>query len=55
MNVKGTEIFINCRKDTGCPSFFRIPQATILADAPIGVRLPPRLAPISRPNINRAG
>ena len=53
--VKGSPIETNFPKMTGYPSFFRIPQATILADAPIGVIFPPRLAPISRPKRNNEG
>ena len=53
--VNGNPILINCLNLRTCPSFFKIPDATILAEAPIGVILPPTLAPINKPNRKREG
>ena len=53
--VKGIPIFIKSLNLTSCLSFLSNPQATMLAEAPIGVRLPPKLAPISRPKRNNDG
>ena len=50
VRVKGTPIFMKSPKEVECPSFFRMPTAVMLALAPIGVMLPPRVAPESRPN-----
>ncbi len=49
--VNGAEIFKKPGKVIGCPSFLRIPIATTFADAPNGVRFPPRQEPIKSANI----
>ena len=53
--VNGMPSFIKCVNFTGYPSFFNMPQATMLADAPMGVMLPHRLAPMRSPNKNSDG
>lgn len=49
VSVKGTPIRMKSRKLTSQPCFFRSPTDAILADAPIGVRLPPSVAPQRSP------
>ena len=51
--VRGTPIFIKSLKETSYPSFFNNPTAAILADAPIGVKLPPKVAPDNKPKYNK--
>ena len=49
LKVNGTEIFINSLFLTLCPFSLNIPKETIFAEAPIGVKLPPKVAPIKSP------
>ena len=49
--VNGALIFKKPAKFTGCSSFFKMPIATTFAEAPKGVRFPPRQEPIKRANI----
>src|SRR3989338_1210795 len=53
--VKGNPIFAKSLNITSQPSFLSRPQATILAEAPMGVIFPPRLVPISKPKRNSDG
>ncbi len=53
VRVKGTPIFMKSPKEVECPSFFRMPTAVMLALAPIGVMLPPSVAPVRRPKYSR--
>ena len=55
ISVKGTPILRKSFVETLYPSFCKIPMPAILADAPIGVMLPPRVAPMSKPKANRYG
>lgn len=54
-SVNGTLIFIKSLALTSYPSFFRIPREVIFADAPIGVRLPPSVAPATSPKYSTVG
>lgn len=53
--VKGTEIFMNCPALTSYPSFLRIPIPVMFAEAPIGVRFPPRVDPTKSPKYRMYG
>ncbi len=53
--VKGTPMRIKSLFFTSCPSLRKMPMPVILADAPMGVRLPPRVAPESRPKYKTVG
>jgi len=53
--VKGKPIEANSLKLTGYPFFRSRPVAAILVDAPIGVILPPRVAPIKSPKRKSSG
>ena len=44
---------MNLPKPTWCPLFSSIRNATMFADAPMGVMFPPTVDPISRPNRSR--
>lgn len=48
-SVKGMPILKKSALATSCPSFLRMPMAVMLAEAPMGVMLPPSVAPESRP------
>ena len=47
--VKGTPYFMKVVALTSCPSLRKMPMPAMFADAPIGVRLPPSVAPQSSP------
>ena len=47
--VKGIPIRTKSRVLTSYPSFRRMPMPAMLAEAPMGVQLPPSVAPDSRP------
>ena len=53
MRVNGMPMRMKSLVETLYPSFCRMPIPAMLAEAPIGVMLPPSVAPISRPNANR--
>jgi len=46
--VKGTLTFMNSPDPTWYPSLLKRPRPVILAEAPMGVKFPPRVAPIKR-------
>ena len=47
--VKGMPILKKSPLETSWPSLRRMPMPVMLAEAPMGVQLPPRVAPDSRP------
>ena len=49
-SVKGTPMRRKSLVRTRSPFLRRMPMAAMLADAQMGVRLPPSVAPVSRPN-----
>ena len=53
--VKGMPILKKSEFLTVYPSFLSIPIPVMLADAPIGVQLPPRVAPERSPKYNTVG
>ena len=53
MSVKGMPMRMKSLVETLYPSFCRMPIPAMLAEAPMGVILPPSVAPMSRPNANR--
>ena len=55
VSVNGTDILVKSLVFTSYPFFLSIPIPVILADAPIGVRFPPSVAPQRRPKYSRFG
>ena len=55
VRVKGTPIFMKSAKLTSWPSLRSMPTPAMLAEAPMGVRLPPRVAPTRRPKNRKCG
>src|SRR5574344_1875887 len=54
-HVSGPLIFMKAFALTSYPALCSIPSVVIFADAPIGVMLPPRVAPDSSPKYSRYG
>ena len=55
VSVNGMLIFMKSRNLTSYPSFLSIPTPAMLADAPMGVRLPPKVAHTRSPKNRKYG